>query len=224
MCIYPEISRVPGLLSRHSWDTPWRETAWRESGKGSESSLREWSRIKKEGARWVRQATWSWSLVKLESDSGLIDSRSCFEFSRVIWRAWGMRRLPSDRSICSSSSSSPATSPGSASLPICGEDLYARTRAMTHVLVILGRRSLKRRSNSPIGDPECRSATSYRPSLSAICQTPPDISMSRCDSCLAFQRGNHVVASVFNLIGPRWKTRREQNEKKCQDEVEKKKL
>lgn len=34
-----------------------------------------------------------------------------FEFSRVIWRAWGMHRLPSDQSICSSSSSSPAARP-----------------------------------------------------------------------------------------------------------------
>jgi len=48
-----------------------------------------------------------------------------FEFSRVIWRAWGMHRLPSDRSICSSSSSSPAARPQlrQACLSICGEDL-----------------------------------------------------------------------------------------------------
>lgn len=48
-----------------------------------------------------------------------------FEFSRVIWRAWGMQRLPSDRSICSSSSSSPATSPDSASLSV-----YLRRRSV----------------------------------------------------------------------------------------------
>jgi len=51
-----------------------------------------------------------------------------FEFSWVIWRAWGMHRLLSDRSICSSSSSSPAASPDSASLSV-----YLRRRSVcTH--------------------------------------------------------------------------------------------
>lgn len=182
-CGYPA-KRVLGPLSRHAVIyTPWRVVYGSAAERGSTSRP-----ILDPAGLWL-------------SSNAIAAYRFAvrFEFSRVIWRAWGMHRLPSDRSICSSSSSSPAASPDSVCLSVEKICMRALERWHTYSSYLEGGRS----SDARIPDGRPRIPISNPRDIVALNSTRYfDINGSSENNM------NRFVANIYNvLIGStkKWK-------------------